>query len=432
MQSDSSTTPLYIAIDIGKNVHCYAAYSGPYLKVVQAPTEILSNRHGYQTFRQWLEEQVGSVPQRPVVIGLEPTGIYHESWRGALLRDFGGRIELRELNPFQVSRKRSELTNGRKKKSDPIDDLAIAHCLRDGLGHPAQPVQVAALRFELWVTSLRQTQMALGRQARQVLSQIDRLWPGALLDVDAFERAHPNLTAPEPLVRTSPLERQLVQLLLEFAPNPYLWQGWDAPQIQTFFRSHAYGCGPKLTQHFQTVRANLLLPDPAVAELLADQLQRDFTHYQQLARRYTRLAQQAQELVPGSPAEVLTTFGGIGPFLAAQYVAWVGDPHRFQHPDQVWAMAGFDLVQDDSGDRRRVGSITKRGAGAFRNVLFQIGLITSQHCPQLQQTKERALKRGLRPIGAILHVAHRANRICFQLLSSQVPFDPKRLPGGAQ
>jgi transposase len=428
MQTDSSTPPLYIAIDIGKNVHCYAAYSGPYLKVVQAPTEILSNHSGYTTFRHWLAEQIQAAPQRPVVLGLEPTGIYHESWRTALLRDFGQQIELREINPFQVSRKRAQLTNGRKKKTDPQDDLAIAHCLRDGLGHPARPPHLPSLRFQLWATSLRQTQLALGRLTRQLLSQIDRLWPGALLDVDKFKKAHPHLSAPEPLVRSSPLERKLVQLLLAFAPNPLDWQDWDGAQIQAFFRSHALACGPKKMAHFEQVRANLLLPDPTVAALLADQLHSDFCYYQQLAERYAHLEQQAHQLVPDSPAAVLTTFGQMGPFLAAQYVAWVGDPHRFQHADQIWSMAGLDLVQDDSGDRRRVGGITKRGAGAFRNVLFRIGLITSQHCPQLQATKQRALQRGLRPIGAILHVAHRANRICFRLLSDQVPFDPTKLP----
>jgi len=28
MQFHSTTHPLYVAIDVGKNVHCYAAYAG--------------------------------------------------------------------------------------------------------------------------------------------------------------------------------------------------------------------------------------------------------------------------------------------------------------------------------------------------------------------------------------------------------------------
>jgi transposase len=427
MSTDSSTTPLYIAIDIGKNVHCYAAYVGWQLREVQAPQEILSNRGGYEAFRRWLQEQVAEQPERRILIGFEPTGVYHEAWVNGLQRDFGERIELRQINPYQVTQKRAQQKNGRKRKSDPIDTRAITYCLRDGLGCTPQAPQADSLRFELWARSIRQTQRMLGRLARQVLAQVDRLWPGLLLDVPAFQRAHPLLSAPEPWVRTRPLERKLLALLLEHAPNPYTWQGWSPDQIQRFYRSHGLGCGPKTLVHIRRVLANLLLPAPDLAALMAEQLHNDFLLYQQLAQRLAALSQQAEQLVPGSPAAVLTTFGGIGAFLAAQYVAWVGDPRRFQHADQIWSLAGFDPAQDDSGDRRRVGKITKRGAGALRHILYTIGLTASQNCPQLAATKQRALQRGLGPVGAVIHVAHRANRICFRLLRDQLPFDPLRL-----
>src|SRR5512146_720074 len=131
MQADSSTSPLYIAIDIGKNVHCYAAYAGLNLQVVQAPQEVLSMRPGYERFRAWLGEQLASGKYQPVVIGMEPTGIYHESWLDALLGEYGKQVSVRLLNPFAVRQKRAQLHGGRKKKSDALDDEAIAHCLRD-------------------------------------------------------------------------------------------------------------------------------------------------------------------------------------------------------------------------------------------------------------------------------------------------------------
>ncbi len=426
MQSDSNT-PLFVAIDIGKNVHCFAAYAGWQLQVVQAPQEVLSNRSGYEAFRQWLEEQLHADPAWRVIIGLEPTGIYHEAWSQALLRDFQGRVELRQINPLLVRRKRDQLTRGRKRKSDAQDDLALAHCLREEVGYPVRRLDPQGVRFSLWASAIRQTQQALARQSRRVLTQLDRLWPGMLLNVPAFQRAHPHLTPPEPLLRSQPLERRLLQILLEFAPNPYTWQGWEATQIQDFYHAHHLACGPKTSARLQAVLARLLLPDPAVAELLAEQVGSDFRTYRLLAGRLEELAQQAAQLVPASPAQVLTTFAGISPFLAAQYVAWVGDPWRFQHADQVWALAGFDLVQDDSGDRRRQGKLTKQGPGVFRGVLYTIGLTTSRHCPPLAQAKQRALQRGLHPVGATLHVAHRANRICFRLLRDQVPFDPDKL-----
>ncbi len=121
---------------------------------------------------------------------------------------------------------------------------------------------------------------------------------------------------------------------------------------------------------------------------------------------------------------MLTSFPGIGAFLAAQYLAHIIDHRRFDYADQIWSFAGFDVSQDDSGDRRRQGKISKRGSAGLRLVLFRIGLNTSQYCPLIKRTKQRALARGKRNVGAVLHAAHKANRICFHLLTHQIPFDP--------
>ena len=133
---NSSTIPLYIAIDIGKNAHCYAGYEGVQLTPLHAPVMVLSNGNGFQQFQGWLEELINSGQYGPIVIGLEPTGIYHESWVDALLRAFGERIQLKLLGTYQVSQRRKQIQNGRKKKTDPLDVGAMAYCLRDGLGNP--------------------------------------------------------------------------------------------------------------------------------------------------------------------------------------------------------------------------------------------------------------------------------------------------------
>lgn len=424
---NSSTIPLYIAIDIGKNAHCYAGYEGVQLTPLHAPVMVLSNGNGFQQFQGWLEELINSGQYGPIVIGLEPTGIYHESWVDALLRAFGERIQLKLLGTYQVSQRRKQIQNGRKKKTDPLDVGAMAYCLRDGLGNPVAARQADTVRFEVWMTAYRQTERALNRMSNQLLAQVDRLWPGMLLDVKAFQKAHPDLPLPEPLVRTLPFTRATVQPILADAPNPYDWLDWQDADIAAFYHTHGHPCGPKLIQRIRMVLDRLLLPTPAVASVLAEQLQSDFQAYLDLANRLAALTNQAEEIVPTSPAAVLTSIPGISAYTAARYAAFVGDPHRFQHAGQVWALAGLDLVTNDSGDRRHVGGLTKRGDPAFRHVLFSIGLTTSQQCPPIQAAKERALHHGKGKIGAVLHAAHKANRICFRLYRDQVLFDPTKL-----
>ncbi len=424
MANNSSTHPLYVSIDIGKNVNSYGGYAGLDLQVLQAPHEVRSNGEGFAQFERWLSECMRSGTYDPIVVGLEPTGVYHEAWAYAIQQSFGKQLDLRFLNPYQTKQKRQQLLSGRQRKSDSIDVEAIAYCLRDGLGNPAYLRSGPTLRFELWASDYRQTQREQQRLVVRLLTQMDRLWPGALVNVRAFQKAHPNLPVPVPLVLSKPLERQRLQLILEHHPNPYEWKSKSIQEIQTFYRDQGLRCGPVIAKKLRDVVEKALLPPPELAALIAEQLQADYFRYQSILQRLAYLQQQAEDLVPISEAAVLTSFPGIGAFLAAQYMAYIIDHRRFDYADQIWSFAGFDVSQNDSGDRRRQGKISKRGSAGLRLVLFRIGLNTSQYCPVIKRAKQRALARGKRNVGAVLHAAHKANRICFHLLTHQIPFDP--------
>lgn len=425
MQTDSSTNPLYVGIDIGKNVHCYGGYAGGELQLIAPRQEVRNNQAGYEVFRTWLQGQVTSHCYAPILVGLEPTGIYHEAWAYAIQQDFSDQIDLRFLNPYQTRQKRRQLQNGHKKKTDPIDVEAIAYCLRDGLGNPACLTKPQTIHFDLWAAEFRQAYREHQRLQLSILTQWDRLWPGVLVDVKAFQKAHPHLKSPKPLVRSRPLERQLVRYLLGENPNPYYWRSFSADGLHRFLHEKGLHCGSITAQRVFDLAQEALLPPQHLAEALAERLRNDFQHFLQLDERLAQLQQQAETLVPQSPAAVLTTIPGIGAYLAAQYLAYVVDPQRFDHADQIWSLAGFDVEQDDSGDRRRMGRITRRGDPAFRKVLFAIGLNTSQYCPAITKARQHALKHGKRHVGAVIHAAHKANRMCFYLLLHQVAYDPK-------
>jgi transposase len=196
--------------------------------------------------------------------------------------------------------------------------------------------------------------------------------------------------------------------------------------IQSFYRTHLGRCGSATAELAYRLVKQAVLPPPDIATLLAERLQADFAYYLNLEQRALSLTAQAQQLVPGSPAEVLDTIPGVSPLLAARYLAHLGHPQRFVSASQVWAFAGFDLVSEESGDFRRVGHLTKKGDPGLRDTLFLIGLHTAQHVPAIAQAKQRALSRGKSEVLATLHAAHKANRLCHHLLYHQQPFDPDR------
>ena len=425
MYRHCTTGPLYVGIDIGKNVHCFGGFSGPTCEPWGTAQTVYSTRRGYDQFRVWLDKCIASAQYDHIVVGMEPTGIYHEHWAYALAEDYAGQIDLRFVNPYQTKSCRKQITNGRRRKSDALDVEAIAYCLRNGLGHPARLAQGSAFRFSTWAAAYRRAFRDRQRLQNSLLALLDRIWPGALVDVRAFRKAHPDMAEPDPLIKSNPLRRDMVRILIEFAPDPYEWRRWSLADICDFFHSHDYPCGDsKSTRMHRVAHQAMLLPSDLIDDLLG-YLQCLWQRYLLLDQELDRLRSMVEWLVPDTPAAVLTTVPGIGAFLAAGYLAYVLDADRFSRADRIWSLAGFDVQQEESGDMFYQGHISRRGNPGFRNILYSIGFETSQYCPALQRTKNHALQRGLGPVGAVVHVAHRANRICFRLLRDQIPYDPK-------
>ena len=428
-------TTLFMTLDIGKNVHWFGAYEGYDLNPVGEPFKVRSDQAGFAQVAAVIDGLLSSGRYQQVVLGHEPTGVYHETWSRALAARYAAHcqgqaappVSYQFLNPLLSKRKREELSKGRNRKTDKLDLRAIAYCLRDGLGQTAFLAQAPELRFQVWGQAYRQAHQARRRLTTTVLAQVDRLWPGAVVNLNRFRARHPDLDAPVPLVRSKPLERKRVQVILEHCPNPHDFLALGPAGIQAFYRTHTGRCGTATANLAYNVVKNALLPPPEVAELLAAQLRTEFEHYLAVAHRLEQLAQQADQVVPGSPAAVLTTVPGISPLLAARYLAHLGHPRRFTHPSQIWAFAGFDVVSEESGDFRRVGGITKKGDPGLRDTLYLIGLHTARQIPAIGRTKQRALKRRKGDVAATIHAAQKANRICHHLLFHQQPFDPAKL-----
>ncbi len=425
----STTIPL-IGLDIGKNVHVFGVYSGPRLEVLVPPATVYNTHAGFAVFAACVSRLLAQHGQ--VRLGNEPTGVYYEAWGRAVLNHFAdaigtGRLDYRLVLPNLVKEARQALLRGRYRKTDAIDTAAIARCLLLGEGTPAHFPDAHALLFDQWARHYRRLERDRRRLERTVLDQMDRLWPGAFVNVKRFAAAHPDLEPPVPLVQTRPLERHLVQALLTHCPNPYDVLACTEAEMVAFLRETVGRGGLASARKVLCNARQALLPPPEVAAVYAHALATDWQRYQALAAQLAALETQAETLVLRSPAAVLTTVPGVSALHAARYLAYVQDPHRFPDADHVWAFAGFDPATAQSGDARRVGYLSKRGDPGFRDTLYLIGRHTSQHCPPIKAVFQRAYRRfaaDKTPVRATIHAAHAANRLLFRLLVDQVPFDP--------
>ena len=419
----------FVVFDIGKNVHAMAVYAGYELQVQVKPEYLRANEAGFARATSVIDSVLSGGYER-IVIGHEPTGIYHEAWARALMLRYrealkAGRLDYRFLNPYLTKERRRSLS-GRGRKTDFLDLEAIAHCLKDGAGVSAYLPSPKDLPFVQWSGAHYQQVRERRKSTVRILAMIDRLWPGALVDVEKFKKAHPKLEVPEPLVKSSPLERKLIRALIQYCPDPHRIRTMSEIEIMALVREHTGRCGRATAARILRCAQAALLPPTEIVTVLAQRLQVDFKHYLMIESRLDELENEADELVPGSSAAVLTSVPGIGSCLAVRYVAGVGDIKRFASAGEVWSFAGFDPKISESSDTKRAGPISKKGDPAFRDALYTIGVHTSRACKAIGEARDRALKNGKTPVEAIVHAAHKANRLCWHLLHHQEDYDPNR------
>jgi transposase len=94
----------------------------------------------------------------------------------------------------------------------------------------------------------------------------------------------------------------------------------------------------------------------------------------------TRAIEQEAENNPA--AQCLMTHPGVGPLTALGFVLIIGKAERFQCGKQVASYLGLVPLEDSSGNRRRLGHITKQGSSILRFLLVEAAQVTVRSVPE--------------------------------------------------
>lgn len=89
----------------------------------------------------------------------------------------------------------------------------------------------------------------------------------------------------------------------------------------------------------------------------------------------------------------LRTHPGIGPLTSLCLVATLESVGRFANGRKVTAYVGFDPVEDSTGERKRIGSISKQGSRLLRMLLVEAGQVAARHDSEMAQVYRRLLVR---------------------------------------
>lgn len=149
-------------------------------------------------------------------------------------------------------------------------------------------------------------------------------------------------------------------------------------------------------------------------------LQRDMLvqEIETLSEQIRRVERQLNRLAASRP-EVwqLRTIPGVGPRTAEAIVAFLDNPHRFSCSKKVGAYFGLVPSQDQSGDKNRLGHITRQGSATCRQLLTEATWQALRRSPTVRAYFERVHRNdpGRRRI-AVVATAHYLVRVMWAML----------------
>ena len=102
-----------------------------------------------------------------------------------------------------------------------------------------------------------------------------------------------------------------------------------------------------------------------------------------------------QEVEKYPEMQRLRTHPGVGPLTALGFVLIIGKAERFQCGKQVASYLGLVPLEESSGNRRRLGHITKQGSSMLRFLLVEAAQVTVRNDPRWRnQIFHLAMRRG--------------------------------------
>jgi transposase len=124
--------------------------------------------------------------------------------------------------------------------------------------------------------------------------------------------------------------------------------------------------------------------------------------------------------------ELIRTHPGVGPLTSLALIHTLGDVRRFRRKEEVVAFVGLDPLEKSSGEKRRMGSISKHGSRLVRHLLGQ----AAQTCrdKKIRQFYSEVSRRRGRPKAKVA-AARKLLINCYVMLRDGISYEEFRRRG---
>lgn len=151
-------------------------------------------------------------------------------------------------------------------------------------------------------------------------------------------------------------------------------------QLKGLFLRNNIKCDVKDNWSNQHLRwlTELVLPHPSQQIVLQEMIQTITERIKRVARLVNELEHQVKQWRYYPVVKAIQAMRGVRMLVAVGTIAELGDLKRFDHPRKLMAYLGLVPSESSSGDKRKLGKITKCGNGRARRLLIE-GAQTYKH-----------------------------------------------------
>lgn len=370
-------TDAIVGVDIAKNVH-WAGIILPNGKEIKKSFSFNNNKKGFKSLVETVKNVLTMYNFKNVIIGMEPTGHYWKSFARYLKKVEW--IHVVTVNPKKVKDSK-ELDDNCQTKSDKKDCITIARLIKDArYFEPYLPEGVwAELR------NLSNTRAELVRKQNAVKNRMiaimDEYFPEYSNVIKIFSKTSEEILkrCPFPEDIKSMGKEELLKHIKETVKR-----GYSKKQVNTIYELAIESVGT--TEGLTGARVQLQMYVEE-AELLKKQIERTEIY----------LGEQLKET---GYYESIISIQGIGIVSAAMLIGEIGEIDRFDSYEQIRRYAGLNLVENSSGKHQGKTTISKRGRGLLRSILYKMAFTMVGHNEEIKQLykylttrKERQLKK---------------------------------------
>jgi len=367
---NASTNTLIVGIDIGKDKH-HAFLGTPAGRTIHRRLIFENSFEGFANLLFYIKRYVCAEKLADVVIGVEPTSVYHKPLSEYLITL--GYYVVYVTN--SAIKKNRAILDGRWDKNDTKDAANVADLVSRGRCHfydlPDMNLRdirsLLSLRKRLKKQEHRLITRIRNNLVAQYFPELDRAW---------YSCQQENLA----IVRFCLSPQKVAQLSFDDFCRMVTRRRRGLRQYKRLRHIHEVA--------EQSIGCQLGSSVVFEAQLLVESLEQARQQVHEVEEHLYGICESYKEY------ELLQTIPGFGPFVSAAVLGAIGFAQRFENAKQLVRLAGLDLNALRSGKRSQtaVPVISKAGKADLRYALYQAAKVATSLTAEFKAYFKRLLK----------------------------------------